>query len=541
MPLRIDDLIVDGTVLRPEVSAAAALQAFLSDTDVQVIPVVFERTLLGILTRNEVMVATLRLGMERFARCTAGSLMSQPPKGVPAESPIGQVATRLGSQAPHDISLGVFVVLHGAFLGHVPSAALFSAVAEENAQRARQMYLAAGKLRHQASKLSDMRSDHAGTLAALAHEIRTPLTAMLGHADLLRNEIGLPKEAREPARLLADASQALSDLLDRTLTASKAAGGELQIDLKPTQLRDIIDPIASLWAPKATSKGLDFKVKIKRGTADRMQLDQVRVGQIVNNLVSNALKFTSAGQVFVTAETENSGEDGRLLVTVTDTGPGIAEADKESLFKPFQRLGADGHVEGSGLGLHVAHTLATAMGGTLDYAARDGGGSEFKLCLPAPICAPRLAAASPSQKPRSRGAFELGRILVVEDHAASRALIERTLTSAGWSVDIVHTLSQARRRIDHMAYQTVLCDIHLPDGSGETLVRHVRSANGVNRVTPVLAITADTGPERQARCRAAGFTGFIGKPFRPADLITRLADEISMASAAAEDDERATA
>ncbi|MEO0466767.1 MAG: ATP-binding protein [Pseudomonadota bacterium] len=542
MPLRIEDLIGEDTAMRPDVSAAAALQACLADASITAVPVVFERTMLGIATRDDVLSAALRLGLDRFAKCSLSSLMSPPPLPVAADTPIGLVASQLADQDMNAHAKGIYVTRQGAYVGHVPASALLNALAEENAHRARQMHLAAGRLRLSASRLTDTRSTHARTLAALAHEIRTPLTAMLGHADLLHGHSGLDTEGRDQARLIAEASQALSTLLDHTLAAGQAGQDKLPIKPIPTRLKEVAEQLSQLWSPKAAAKGLRLQVEVARSGVERVMLDPVRVGQVLNNLLSNALKFTDAGEVRVSIATQGDGAETNLLCRVEDTGPGIREQDLGRLFRPFERLGEDpARNAGAGLGLHVCQSIAKALGGSLSYDARDGGGSVFTLAVPAMACAPRLAAETASTGRPVRGTFELGRVLVVEDHSASQALIHRTLTSAGWTIDLVETLQQARRRLAQVPYQATLCDIHLPDGSGESLARHVASAVGPNQAIPIIALTADSGPERQARCRAAGFACLIAKPFRPADLVTRLADQIAASNSGSQSQSLASA
>jgi hypothetical protein len=211
-------------------------------------------------------------------------------------------------------------------------------------------------------------------------------------------------------------------------------------------------------------------------------------------------------------------------MTVSDTGCGISDADKTRLFEAFEQARASTAKThgGSGLGLSIAKGLTALMKGEITLADNPGGGSIFSVTLPAMRAGPRLAVEAP-HKPRMRS-LTLGNILIAEDHPVSAFVMSHALTAAGWKVETVTCADHAIARALEEPYQAILADIHMPGGSGETIVRTLRSTSGPNQLAPILAVTADISVERKAACELAGFTSLIEKPIRPRVLVATLAD-----------------
>ncbi|MCI4644085.1 MAG: hybrid sensor histidine kinase/response regulator [Hyphomonadaceae bacterium] len=542
MPIRIEALIADEAPLRPDMRAGTLLERFLSEPDCVGLPVVFERTLVGLVQRSTLFDLAVRIGRPALDDMALTRILDSAPEIVASGTPLGLAARNIAEQGGKGFRQGVVVTHGGAYYGFVPAATLARELASENTRRAHKLQLAARKI--EAMRGAEARATKAGheALARLGHEVRTPLTALLGHAERLLRA-GLPVHLRQNAEVLVRASESLADLVTRSVEAGQAGAGALRIEEAPISLRSLMQDLDAMWRAPAEARGLEFETVLPpRLAVDRVLADGQRLRQILCNLLSNAVKYTQRGGVSLSMSiTEREEGQFALGFSVSDTGPGIAAEEVGRLFQPFERLSSMGAESGTGLGLNIARGLAEAMGGRLSYAPGEIGGSQFDLRLVVKAAGPRLATRSPLESPRARhAAFQLGAVLLIEDHPASQAVIQSTLKAAGWRVDTVDTLAQANRRAGHMPYQAILCDYHLRDGTGDLFLARLRDLPGPNRDTLCLAVTADASEARRAHCLATGFTGVLTKPIRGPELITRLADYIA-AAAEAPLESRATA
>ena len=405
---------------------------------------------------------------------------------------------------------------------------MLKAVAEENTSRARAMKAANRRLASARQGAEAVARDKSRFLALLGHEIRTPLTGILGLSDLLTHA-RMPEASRRMARTIGQSGRLLDRLLGDLLDLSRMEAGKLAIRAEPFDLHAFASEARDLWSARAESRNLTLRMNIAKGSIQRIEADAMRLRQILFNLMSNALKFTDKGSVRILLETPGLRDELALRMTVTDTGCGISDAHKARLFEAFEQARvttAQTH-GGSGLGLSIAKGLAERMGGTITLADNPEGGSIFTVEIPVRKAGPRLAVENKTLPRRVK--LELGNILIAEDHAVCQMVIEEALKAAGWQTDCVQTGDQALRRALGKPYQAILMDVHLPGQRGDKVLGAIRDAAGPNATTPVLAVTADVSPERRAACTRAGFDGFIEKPVRPRALIAALADTIMQA------------
>ena len=388
------------------------------------------------------------------------------------------------------------------------------------------------------AQASEAAEERARFLAFLAHEIRTPLTGVLGVADLLHDSIQ-SSEPRRLAQTIADSGRHLDRLLSDLLDLSRLGAGKLAISPVPIDLHEFAGEARNLWHSRVSGKQVDLRIRVGETSSKRIAADATRLRQVMFNLMSNALKFTERGHVAVELSTHKDAHQTRLQMTVSDTGCGISESDKARLFEAFEQASASTAAThgGWGLGLSIAKGLVDEMGGQIALSDNPGGGSVFTVNLPVDIAGPRLAADGAGvKKPRSHS-LELGRILLAEDHPVSALVVSRALLAAGWQVDCVSTGEDAIARLKLGGYQAVLSDIHMPNGDGFSVAQAVRSQLDI----PVLAITADFSPEYRASCEQAGFNGVIEKPIRPRTLVATLADTLIAAANRPPEDQRLSA
>ena len=526
MPVRLKDILQTCAPVAPDTRAAQLAQRFLAEPDLSAIPVVFQRTAVGLVTRAGVFELVARAGSHALTKLPTSRIMDSDPQIADSEEILARLChMQSGSAANRVFRDGLIVTERGQYRGYVPSEAIGRALAGETTARVRALH----QLREQTTRLQRDADDHQraqiGHLAALGHEIRTPLTVMLGHADRLASISELPGPARDSARQLAEAAHSLSQLANDFVEAGEVGLSAVRINTSACAVRDLATTLIELWRPAALARDLELKLSVARRVPERLLIDPARIQQILGNLLSNAIKHTHFGVIELSFDWEGDAENGSLVIQVRDTGPGLSPAAAERLFQPFARA-EDRSDIGTGLGLYISHTLAQRMEGELSYAPGTEGGSIFTLHLPATAARPRLAVQAPME--RRRGAFDLGTVLIVDDHDSSRWLIAKALSEAGWQVEEATSLEQARQKADQTPYQAILCDLHLQDGDGETLARDLRAGFGANWDGLLLALSADGRAARREACLDAGFDGFMAKPIRAGELVTQLADFIAM-------------
>tara|TARA_R110000796_G_scaffold84277_1_gene183771 strand:+ start:334 stop:1965 length:1632 start_codon:yes stop_codon:yes gene_type:complete len=543
MPVRVEDIAVAVRPVPTAVTVSAVFTRLLADPDQFAVPIVSDGAALGMVTRRAVIEALATpSGRQSNGAARITDLMRDQPVMCEAGTPVGLVAKLAADGSTSALNDGVIVLSEGKYLGLISPSALLSAVAVENAARARAMQVAQKRLQKTKNDAGAFDQEKARFLAFVGHEIRTPLTGILGVADLLQDSVngGEPKRL---ARTISESGHHLDRLLTDLLDLSRLEAGKLAVNNAPFDLHEFANDARDLWQSRIAGKRLDLRIKVAGGAVARLEADAMRIRQILFNLMSNALKFTERGYIGVELSTLEAAGNLKLRMTVEDTGCGITDTDKARLFQAFEqaRPSTAGTHGGFGLGLSIAKGLARRLGGEITLVDNPEGGSIFTVTMPVDRAGPRLAVTGAPPKPRMR-AFELGRILLAEDHAVSALVVTRALSAAGWQVDTVQTAEDAIDRAATHPYQAILTDIHLPGASGDEVLAAIRAARGPNALAPIIAVTADVSPERRLACEQAGFTTIIEKPIRPRALVASLVDILlADRAAAAEAGHRQTA
>ena len=413
MPVRLKDLSLPVTPVTSATTAAAAFSLFLSDTALFAIPVRLAdggAASYGLVTRLRLTEALAGPnGRDVFAARSVTHLVGSQPVIASGDTPAALIAKTAAEQSSSALTEGVIVMEQGMYAGIVSPAMLLKAVAEENAARARAQQGAQRKhddIKRQLNRLSESR---ARTLAFIGHEIRTPLTGILGVADLLENQLS-PGEPKRLARTISQSGQHLERLLTDLLDLSRIDAGKLPITNHPIELRQFAVETRDLWLPQFDEKRVSLRIGVATGAEARIESDAGRLRQILFNLVSNAMKFTDRGQVTVTLATSPSPEGLMLTMRVADTGRGITDADKARLFEAFEQSESADAFSGSGLGLAIARSLARRLGGEIILSDNPGGGCVFTVALPVIKAGPRLAVENKPEGSAAR--FDLGEVLL---------------------------------------------------------------------------------------------------------------------------------
>lgn len=524
MPIRVEDIANYVLPVAPDVTARALFGRFQADPTLLSIPIVSNDKPVGSITRIALTEGFAGPeGHSGFAHRPVMHIMNTELVFVERGTPVALVAKRAADEGTRALTEGVIVLEQGIYVGVASPADILICVANENAARARAMQVARKRLEAVKSSEAEIARDKSRFLAFLSHEIRTPLTGIIGVADLLQDS-GIQSEPKRLARTISESGNHLDRLLSDLLDLSRLEAGKLSVTPEAFDLHQFAREAKDLWQSRSADKRLDLRINVDESAIERVEADAMRIRQILFNLMSNALKFTEKGYVSARLKTLETNGVVHLIMTVADTGCGISDADKARMFEAFEQVEATTVQKhgGSGLGLSIAKGITAHLGGEIRLADNPGGGTIFKVALPVHKAGPRLAIEN-AKKPRMRK-LKLGRILLADDHQVSMLVIKRALTAAGWKVDTVGTAAQAIRRASERPYQAILTDIHMPDGTGDLVVQTLRATAGPNQYIPILAVTADIGPERQAACDSSGFTAMIEKPVRPRTLVATLAD-----------------
>ena len=375
-----------------------------------------------------------------------------------------------------------------------------AAVAYRRRLRARH----AEHLREQRRQLSDQGSEAKSRfLATLGHEIRTPMTGVLGMAELLQAGELQPRQ-RQQAQAIQRAGEHLLRLVNDALDLARIEAGKLTLEDAPFDLHELLDEVAALLQPLAQAKGLAFHLQRAPGTPRGLRGDAARVRQILLNLASNAIKFTDAGEVCLRSDAAVDG----VRFEVSDTGEGMDAGQLARLFRRFEQAGSLTGVQrrnGSGLGLAICKELAAAMEGDIQACSIPGEGTSFHVHLPLPV-APLAPAPTPRQP--SRGG-EGRRVLVVEDDATVAEVVCGLLHGLGYEAEHAGHALAALGSVTAKRFELAILDLDLPGMDGIELARLLRvQSPGL----ALLALTARADAQAEPDARAAGMHGFLRKP-----------------------------
>jgi CheY-like chemotaxis protein len=363
-----------------------------------------------------------------------------------------------------------------------------------------------------------------GTLADLAHEIRTPLTGILALGELLvTSELG--ERERGWATSIKSTAEHLSLLTSLIVDAARSGAKGLVLRRELIRPRRLAAALAATLAARAETKGLQAETDISDTLPEAVIGDPLRLRAALENLIDNAVKFTERGSVRLDASCEGAARGKtRLVFTVSDSGIGLSAAEIKRLFRPFAQANAGiaRRYGGAGLGLAAVKRIANAMGGSLAVTSTPGGGSRFRLT----VVVDKVADASPEQ--HAEGAAARGapvaplNILCVEDNPYGRVLLNTILTELGHRADFVGSGATAVDTVAQGRYDVVLMDVMLPGIDGLEATRRIRALGGdVGRI-PIVGVSGRANGADEAAARAAGMDGFLTKPLSPSALTQAL-------------------
>lgn len=363
-------------------------------------------------------------------------------------------------------------------------------------------------------------------LAVMSHEMRTPLNGVAASLEIVAGKATDPTQARFIA-LAQDSAAQLLRLANDVLDISRVESGGLSLDEEDFDLGLHLSGLVEAIRPLCEDKGISVDLALL-SPLPPLHGDRFRIGQIVQNFLSNALKFVEEGGITVEAEVADSqGELRTIEVRVIDTGPGIAESDQERIFEEFVMLdpsfGRPGG--GAGLGLAISRRLATAIGGEIGVEGEPGEGSCFWLRVTLPLA---QSATVPAATPAATEAIPAQDVLVVEDNATNRAVLEEMLLHLGQRVTMANDGQSGADAARARRFDLILMDISMPVMDGLTATGLIR-AKGASKASRIVAVTAHSMPADRDRFRAAGMDEVLEKPISLSRLSAILAHQVTAA------------
>jgi signal transduction histidine kinase/CheY-like chemotaxis protein/purine-cytosine permease-like protein len=383
---------------------------------------------------------------------------------------------------------------------------------------------AAEAAQHQAEQANQAKSRY---ISAISHELRTPLNSILGYAQLMGEDPQVPRHRKHAVQVIRRGGEHLLTLIEGTLDLARIEAGKLTLALKPTAFAELVHELAAMFEPQAAAKGLVFRFEAQGKLPPQVRADEKRLRQILINLLGNAIKFTSKGEVTFSVRYARE----MAHIDIRDTGPGMTPQDVDRLFEPFTRTASAQGTPGAGLGLTIAKMLTDLMGGELTVQSTPGLGSVFhiKLFLPEVHVAPAARRGAPAPRPPRRGYAGARRhVLVVDNEEADREMLTQLLVPLGF---VLRTAASGHDALDLLAAgyrpDVIFMDLAMPGIDGWETIRRLRRLSGMAqvRVAVVSANAFDKGLENDVGITP---TDLITKPIRHSELLDWLEQRLQL-------------
>ncbi|GAA0645674.1 ATP-binding protein [Brevundimonas lenta] len=530
---RIGDFASAPAPVAPDTPGDHVFERFQNEPDTLAIAVVdADGRPVGLIERN---AFTLRMAAEfgraLYARRPTSSFMDAAPRILDADADAETLFESVDAANLGALLNGFVVTSKGRYAGVGAGVHLLQAGTAIHRRRAEAMSTLARDLARAEQEARSSSRAKSEFLAVMSHEIRTPLNGVLGVAALMERE--LTQDAMRPyIRTILDSGQSLLRLLTDALDMSRAEAGLMSFETAPVSLPGLAADLRALWSPRAAEKSLNLTVDCDSDDADGVLADEMRLKQLLNNLIGNAIKFTPSGDIAVRIDSRRIDDAVAISVTVDDSGPGVGEEAARTIFEPFNtgRAGREG--AGAGLGLAICRQIVERTQGRITVDRSDLGGARFAFSLTLPRADAMDPQATDTLAPPTP--HETLHVLVVDDNPTNRFVAGKVLELFGCTSDTAENGLEAVERVRRDPFDLVLMDVKMPVMDGVEATRAIRALSGPEARIPILALTANADPRDEDLYLAAGMDGVAQKPIQPDALLDAIRRVLSSDPAEAE-------
>lgn len=372
--------------------------------------------------------------------------------------------------------------------------------------------------RERAEKASQAKSEF---LARISHDVRTPLTVILGLSEIISNSAN-PDSHKRHADMISEEVLHVRELINTLLDLAKIEAGKMELSMQPFQLQDKLNKLISTFEAMAIEKGIEFMVDVDDDLPETIVGDALRLNQVLMNLVGNAFKFTSQGRIAIKVKVDSMSPDSVMLTfAIEDTGIGIPCYKLDSIFDTYTQAHNqdETHYGGTGLGTAIARELVQLMNGNIYANSEEGVGSVFWFTLPFGLTQRQFVEIRYHTQPDI--VFDQKRILVVEDYVGTQLVIREMLVGLGFEVTIAGDGDIALTCLKSAEFDIILMDLQMPNRDGFSTARYIRHELKLTHL-PIIAMSANTFEEDKRHACDAGMTDFLPKPIERQELIQLL-------------------